>query len=176
MEASSRLLGCYVIGQFSLAYLSPVRGEHLFRDDSIEFEDTATAYNRKLAIRRAAAGKTAVLVSFTYDRYSSDWSSDEGTGEESHGFYVPGLGCFDGDDPTAGDGDFTSAREAIAEICRVVGSPDSIQVCGDRLTVYPADSEDDYTTGDSTSYAAHVVADHRLISYIAEAIADNFRH
>lgn len=120
--------------------------------------------------------KNEVNVRFSYEIFTEE-SAQSGEAER-RGWYVsagPGaraLGgaLFDIDDKEASAGETMSASHAIREIEDHVGPIDSVSagINGSNacFTFYPADSSDNYITGDESMVTAHVRGDLRLLRVI----------
>lgn len=109
-----------------------------------------------------------VKIRFTYDVVTDESAANGDTAER--GWYIPGMGKFAEDDASASAHIEMRAREAVEEIQRTVGAIDSVSVYGNRATFYAADAKENYRTGESTRYAAHIVADPRLVDAIVAAL------
>lgn len=111
-----------------------------------------------------------VKIRFTYDVVTEESAQHGDTAKR--GWYIPGMGKFAEDDASASEHIVCTAKQAVEEIQRTVGSIDSISDNRNGATFYPADSEQDYQTGDYTSYHAHVECDPRLLRAIIKALGE----
>lgn len=111
--------------------------------------------------------KNEVNVRFSYEIFTEE-SAQSGEAER-RGWYVGGE-LFDIDDKEASAGETMSASHAIREIEDHVGPIDSVSagINGSNacFTFYPADSSDNYITGDESMVTAHVRGDLRLLRVI----------
>jgi hypothetical protein len=109
-----------------------------------------------------------IAIRFTYDVVTPESAEHGDTAER--GWHIPGMGNFAETDETASEYMHVRAKDAVWQIKRTVGCIDSVTAFADRATFYPSDSEEDYSTGDRTSYHAHIEGHPRLVAAIVKAV------
>lgn len=112
--------------------------------------------------------KTMIKLRYTY-AIITDESAARGEASEN-GWYSGGR-KYSIDDETAAEFELVTASRAIRDIAYTVGAIDSISDHATAATFYPADAEQDYRTGGSTRYYAHIEGDARLIAVIAARLS-----
>ena len=107
-------------------------------------------------------------IRFTYAVVTHESAENGDTAD--NGWYIPGMGKFPVSDDTAAEWMECSAKDAVRQIQHTVGDIDSVSVFTGQATFYPSDSDEDFDTGDRTSYHAHVECDPRLLEAILRAL------
>lgn len=109
-----------------------------------------------------------VKIRFTYDVVTEESAQDGDVAER--GWYIPGMGKFPVEDESASEFVECTARAAVKDIESVVGAIGDVSAHGHIAAFYSADPEEDYRTGENTSYCAHIVCDPRLVRAIVKAL------